>query len=136
MEQITIRLPENAASRLKAVAVARRVGVNTLVTNWICRALDEVDDEAELRALAKRLDPSMALAVHGQLDRFSQRAKDDRAAIRLRKWKAMRERGKARIEAETRYGNMDQEEATPVRATKPGKLRAPRPRKKTPPTEA
>ena len=131
MEQIVIRLPEDVASRLKAAAGARRVGVNKLVMNWIHRGLDEIDDEAGLRALAKRLDPSMASALRGHLNKFSQRAKDDRVAAQGRKWKAMREQGKAMMEAETSRGYLDQEGMTNCvgKAVKP---RAPRScRKKT-----
>ena len=54
MATLTIRIPENKYSRLKALAKYRHVSVNKLIEELSTQALAEFDTEVRFRALAAR----------------------------------------------------------------------------------
>ncbi|MFW5910743.1 MAG: ribbon-helix-helix protein, CopG family [Thiohalospira sp.] len=69
MTTLTIRLPEDKAERLKALAKSRGVSVNKLVEEMSTEALTAWDVESRFRAMAARADSQEALAVLDRLDR-------------------------------------------------------------------
>ncbi|MEF8982617.1 CopG family transcriptional regulator [Thiohalorhabdus sp.] len=69
MTTLTIRLPNDKAERLKALAKSRGVSVNKLMEEMSTQALTEWDVESRFRAMAARADSREALAVLDRLDR-------------------------------------------------------------------
>ena len=69
MSTLTIRLPENVASRLKTTAEARGVSVNKLMAEISVQALSAYDAETRFKAMAAKADVPAALAVLDRLDR-------------------------------------------------------------------
>ena len=68
MSTLTIRMPDDKAERLKALAKSRGVSVNKLFEEWATQALTERDVELRFRLLAAQGDPLKALHVLDRLD--------------------------------------------------------------------
>jgi predicted transcriptional regulator len=65
---LTIRLPDDAAERLKSLARARGLSVNKLVERMTYEAIASFDTETRFRALAAGADVASALAILDRLD--------------------------------------------------------------------
>ena len=68
MSTVTLRLPEDVATRLKNVAEARSVSVNKLITEISVQALAAYDTETRFKAMAAQAYMPAALAVLDRLD--------------------------------------------------------------------
>ena len=68
MSTLTIRLPEDTAQRLKALAQSRGLSMNKLVEQLSAHALSAWDTENHFRAMAATGDVQTALAVLDRLD--------------------------------------------------------------------
>ena len=68
MSTLTIRLPEDTAQRLKALAQSRGLSMNKLVEELSAHALSAWDTENHFRAMAATGDAQRALAVLNRLD--------------------------------------------------------------------
>ena len=68
MSTLTIRLPDDTAQRLKALAKSRGLSTNKLVEQLTAHALAEWDVENHFRALAATGDVSRALEILDRLD--------------------------------------------------------------------
>jgi len=68
MATMTIRIPDDKHSRLKALAKYRHVSVNKLVEELSTQALAEFDSEVRFRARAARGDVSKGLSLLDKLD--------------------------------------------------------------------
>ncbi len=68
MSTLTIRLPDDTAARLKALARSRGLSTNKLVEQLSAHALAAWDTENHFRALALTGDVSRALAILDRLD--------------------------------------------------------------------
>lgn len=68
MSTLTIRLPDDTAERLKALARSRGLSMNKLVEELSVQALSAWDTENHFRALAATGDVQRALAVLDRLD--------------------------------------------------------------------
>lgn len=68
MATMTIRIPDDKHSRLKALARHRHVSVNKLVEELSTQALAEFDSEVRFRALAARGDSARGLEILDKLD--------------------------------------------------------------------
>lgn len=69
MSTLTIRLPEDKAQRLKALAQTRGLSINKLMEELSTQAIAAFDVESRFRALAARGDIGSALAILDRLDR-------------------------------------------------------------------
>jgi predicted transcriptional regulator len=65
---MTIRIPDDKHSRLKALARHRHVSVNKLIEELSTQALAEFDSEVRFRTLAARGDLVMGLEILDKLD--------------------------------------------------------------------
>lgn len=79
MTVMTIRLPDDTASRLKSLAQSRGLSVNKLVEQLSAQALAAWDTENHFRSIAATGDVQAALAV---LDRLDQNAEGAEAGRR------------------------------------------------------
>lgn len=68
MATLTIRMPDDKHSRLKALAQHRHVSINKLVEELSTQALAEFDSEVRFRALAARGNTTNGLDVLDKLD--------------------------------------------------------------------
>ena len=68
MATMTIRIPDDKHSRLKALARHRHVSVNKLIEELSTQALAEFDREVRFRALAARGDSARGLETLEMLD--------------------------------------------------------------------
>ena len=68
MSTLTIRLPDDTAQRLKALALSRGLSMNKLVEQLSAHALSAWDTENHFRAMAATGDVKNALAVLDRLD--------------------------------------------------------------------
>jgi predicted transcriptional regulator len=68
MTTLTIRLPEDTAQRLRALAQSRGLSMNKLVEELSAQALSAWDTENHFRAIAATGDVQRALAVLDRLD--------------------------------------------------------------------
>jgi len=68
MATMTIRIPDDKHSRLKALASYRHVSVNKLVEELSTQALAEFDSEVRFRTLAARGDVAKGLELLDKLD--------------------------------------------------------------------
>ncbi len=68
MSTLTIRLPDDTAERLKALAKSRGLSTNKLVEELSAQALAAWDIEKHFRALAATGDVHRALAILDLLD--------------------------------------------------------------------
>lgn len=73
MTVMTIRLPDDTASRLELLAQSRGLSVNTLMEQLSAQALAAWDTEIHFRSVAASGDVTAALAI---LDRLDQEPKD------------------------------------------------------------
>ena len=78
MTVMTIRLPDDTASRLKSLAQSRGLSVNKLVEQLSAQALAAWDTENHFRSVAATGDVQAALAVLDRLDANADGAKADR----------------------------------------------------------
>lgn len=69
MATLTIRLPDDKHTRLKALAKRRKVSVNKLMEEFSTQALAEFDAENRFRALAARGSADKGLEILDRLDR-------------------------------------------------------------------
>lgn len=68
MATLTVRLPDDKHSRLKALAKHRHVSVNKLIEELSTQALAEFDSENRFRALAATGDTQRGLELLDKLD--------------------------------------------------------------------
>lgn len=68
MSTLTIRLPDETAERLKALAKSRGLSMNKLVEQMGAHALAAWDTENHFRALAATGDMNRALEILDRLD--------------------------------------------------------------------
>ena len=68
MSTLTVRLPDNTAERLKALARSRGLSVNKLVEEMGAQALAAWDTENRFRTLAAQGDVQQALGILDRLD--------------------------------------------------------------------
>jgi len=68
MSTLTIRLPDDTAARLKALARSRGQSMNKLIEELGAQALAAWDTENHFRAVAATGDVRVALAVLDRLD--------------------------------------------------------------------
>jgi len=68
MVTLTVRIPDDKHSRLKALARHRHISVNKLVEELSTRALAEFDSEIRFRALAASGDIDKGLMLLDKLD--------------------------------------------------------------------
>ena len=68
MATMTIRIPDDKHSRLKALARYRHVSVNKLIEELSTQALAEFDSEVRFRTLAARGDLVKGLEILEKLD--------------------------------------------------------------------
>ena len=68
MSNLTIRLPDHTAQRLKSLARSRVLSVNQLVEQLSAHALAAWDTENHFRAMAATGDVNKTLAVLDRLD--------------------------------------------------------------------
>lgn len=68
MATLTIRIPDDKHSRLKALAQHRHVSVNKLVEELSTQALAEFDSEVRFRALVALGDAAKGLDLLDKLD--------------------------------------------------------------------
>ncbi|MCU7926527.1 MAG: type II toxin-antitoxin system HicB family antitoxin [Candidatus Thiodiazotropha sp. (ex Dulcina madagascariensis)] len=68
MATLTVRLPDDKHSRLKALAKHRHVSVNKLIEELSTQALAEFDSEIRFRALAATGDAKRGLEILDKLD--------------------------------------------------------------------
>lgn len=68
MATLTIRLPDDKHSRLKALAKRRKISVNKLMEELSTQAIAEFDAETRFRAMAARGSVRKGLKVLDKLD--------------------------------------------------------------------
>lgn len=68
MSTLTIRLPDDTAERLRALAKSRGLSVNKLIEEMSAQAIAVWDTETRFRAMAAKGDVKKALAVLDGLD--------------------------------------------------------------------
>ncbi|NER48126.1 MAG: toxin-antitoxin system HicB family antitoxin [Symploca sp. SIO1A3] len=68
MATLTIRLPDDKHSRLKALATARGISLNKLMEEFSTIALAEFDAYTRFQALAAKGDPEEGLKILSRLD--------------------------------------------------------------------
>ena len=76
MSTLTIRLPDDTAERLKALAHSRGLSMNKLVEELSAQALSAWDTENHFRALAATGNAQHALAILDRLDAEDRAAKE------------------------------------------------------------
>jgi len=68
MGTLTLRLPDDKHSRLKALAQRRKISVNKLLEELSTQALAEFDDETRFRAMAAKGSVKIGLKALDKLD--------------------------------------------------------------------
>jgi predicted transcriptional regulator len=68
MATLTIRIPDDKHSRLKALASHRKISVNKLIEELSTQALAEFDAEIRFRAIAARGSVDKGLSILDKLD--------------------------------------------------------------------
>jgi len=68
MATLTIRIPDDKHSRLKALAQYRHVSINKLIDELSTQALAEFDSEVRFRALAATGNINKGLEILDKLD--------------------------------------------------------------------
>lgn len=68
MSTLTVRLPDETAARLKALARRRGMSVNKLFEEMSVQAVAAFDAETRFRAMASRGDPEHTMAILDRLD--------------------------------------------------------------------
>ncbi len=68
MTTLTVRLPDDKHSRLKALASYKKISMNKLIEELSTQALAEFDSEVRFRALAASGDTKRGLNLLDKLD--------------------------------------------------------------------
>ena len=68
MSTLTIRLPDDKHSRLKALASHKKISINKLIEELSTQALAEFDSEVRFRALAASGNAQKGLELLNKLD--------------------------------------------------------------------
>jgi plasmid stability protein len=68
MATLTIRLPDDKHSRLKSLAIQKKVSMNKLFEEFSTQALAEFDADTRFRALAAKGSPDVGLTILDKLD--------------------------------------------------------------------
>jgi hypothetical protein len=68
MSTLTIRLPDDKHSRLKALATHKKVSINKLIEELSTQAIAEFDSEVRFRALAASGNTQQGLDILNKLD--------------------------------------------------------------------
>ncbi len=68
MSTLTIRLPDDKHSRLKALATHKKVSINKLIEELSTQAIAEFDSEVRFRALAASGNAQQGLDILNKLD--------------------------------------------------------------------
>lgn len=68
MSTLTVRLPDDKHTRLKALASHKKVSLNKLIEELSTQALAEFDSEVRFRALAASGDINKGLKILDKLD--------------------------------------------------------------------
>jgi len=68
MSALTIRLPDDKHSRLKALASHKKVSINKLIEKLSTQAIAEFDSEVRFRALAASGNTQKGLNILNKLD--------------------------------------------------------------------
>jgi hypothetical protein len=84
MSTVTLRIPDEKHSRLKALARSRKVSVNKLLEEIATIALTLHDAETRFKAMAERGDPAQALRLLGKADRVGRAKKKMTLARRVK----------------------------------------------------
>ncbi len=70
MAVLTIRLPDDKHSRLKALAARKKISVNKLFEELSTQALAEFDSETRFRTMAASGDVERGLEILTELDEY------------------------------------------------------------------
>ena len=70
MTTLTIRMPDDKASRLKALAQSRNISVNKLIEELSTIALTEYDAQVRFEVRAARADAAQGLALLDELEKL------------------------------------------------------------------
>ena len=70
MTTLTIRMPDDKASRLKALAQSRNISVNKLIEELSTIALTEYDAQVSYEVRAARATAAQGLALLDELDKL------------------------------------------------------------------
>lgn len=70
MATLTIRLPDDKHSRLKALAKYRHISINKLIDELSTQALAEFDSEVRFRVLSSQGDKKEGLELLDKLDSY------------------------------------------------------------------
>ena len=68
MSTLTVRLPDDKHSRLKALASHKKVSINKLIEEMSTQAIAEFDSEVRFKALAASGDAKKGLDILDKLD--------------------------------------------------------------------
>ena len=68
MTTLTVRLPDDKHSRLKALAIHKKISINKLIEELSTQAIAEFDSEVRFRALAARGNIKKGLSALDKLD--------------------------------------------------------------------
>ncbi|MDD2747019.1 MAG: ribbon-helix-helix protein, CopG family [Acidithiobacillus ferrooxidans] len=68
MSTLTIRLPDDKAERIKAMARMKGISVNKLFEEWSAQMLTEMDVERRFQIMAARGDIQAALDILNRID--------------------------------------------------------------------
>ena len=68
MSTLTIRLPDDKAERIKAMARMKGISVNKLFEEWSAQMLTEMDVERRFQIMAARGDTQAALEILNRID--------------------------------------------------------------------
>lgn len=69
MASFTIRMPDDRAERLRALAASRGISVNKLIEEWAIMGITEFDAESRFRARAVRGSAAHGLSMLAELNR-------------------------------------------------------------------
>ena len=69
MSRVTIRIPESKHDRLRSLAKARGMSINSLMDELATSALTQYDTETRFQALAQRGSSKRGLTLLNKLDR-------------------------------------------------------------------
>lgn len=70
MKKLTIRMPDDKASRLKALAQSRNISVNKLIEELSTIALTEYDAQVRFEVRAARADAAQGLVLLDELEKL------------------------------------------------------------------
>lgn len=70
MKKLTIRMPDDKASRLKALAQSRNISVNKLIEELSTIALTEYDAQVRFAVRAARANATQGLALLDELEKL------------------------------------------------------------------